>query len=622
MNFVPNLSFAYPRLLRVANIFLLLSVIASCASQKAAGPLKPSLKKGDYRQGFDYLRTYIHHQRNANDVAGISVAVVVKDQGGWLRWAEGFGVKNIQPHEDVTIQTRFRAGSLIKVLNAVAILQLADQGLVDLDEDIRTYLPQFTVRSRFAKTKITLRQLLTHQSGLPSDWIFGMWRASPGDFHDVLGYLDSVYVSQPPNTVYQYSNIGHNVIALIIEAVTGQAYSDYIHSQLMQPLDMQHSRIAASPEQPPTAQSIKHGKKITEFATRETPAAGLTSTARDYAQLVTKLLQTDTSDVKARKSPHIQARVTGTNRWLSDTALATLFRDHTSQHPLNFSKRSGLGLYRYDDVFSKNYPVFGHDGATPGQRALVKFSPKLDMGVVVMANSPYAAATLHRIANHSLQLLYELKFGRRPPYPYYAPPQKSTNDIVEAQSLQGYYASALGLAQISMKKNKPVVKALGKTFQLQQHDDSSLYFLNYRLLGLWNIDLGYYGRVGLSVRKVDGKKYLIGTNHRQHKQLLGQAIEPVQIPNAWKQRVGRYEVETPLEAMELPSGGIKIQDGFLVAYAKTAEGQKLEYVLQPVSDDEAIVAGVGRGLGETVFGFLEKGQKFVKFADIRFKKID
>ncbi len=569
--------------------------LLSCTSIKRV----PYPEIQEKQSAIDYVSQVVSYEMQKFQLAGISVAVV---DGKETLWQSGFGWSNIKQREPIQSSTLMRAGSLAKIINAIAILQLAEHDLLDLDMPVQQYVGEFKVRTRFPHADaITLRHLLTHQSGLPSDWISGMWRAEPSDFRTVVNYLSGVYVSQAPNTSFAYSNVAHDLIALVIEHVSQQPYERYIQERIFSPLNMDQSSLSVSPRKPPTAQSYLKNKALNELSVRDVPAAGLTTSAHDFANLV-NLLLTESPDI------------------LGPSSREQLFRDYTSSHPLNVGKRFGLSLHFYDDVFSKNIRVFGHDGATIGQRALFKFSPYTSLGVVVFSNSKNAKNSLHRIANSALRSFYQVKNHKTPPWPYVKTPVKRHKDSVSPQELTGFYATPIGLAEIVEKNAQLYAKLLGKKFKLQHKPNSDLLFLHYKLLGLFNIDLGYYGSLGLSSRTIDDTQYLIGTNSLQNKILVGTAIEPHKIPPAWQARLGRYRVVNRLEAIDLPSGGLKIENGFLIAYAKTEDGQALEFVLIPQNDTQAIVAGVGRGLGETVFVEIIDGQEKLKFADIYFEK--
>ncbi|VUD64636.1 Esterase EstB [Thalassocella blandensis] len=590
--------------------------LAACSTTPRSIP-SPDITPGDVALAYDYLHDFAQQEIQQGQITGLSLATIIMPQSSvkqakWqtqevLRWQDNFGFSHRQQSSRAAVpvvkDTIFRAGSLAKLTNAIAVLMLQDQGKLSLDDAIQQHLPELQIRSRFAQTNITIRHLLTHQSGLPSDWISGMWRQSPEDYHSVIRYINAVYLSQPPGQVFQYSNVAHDVLAIIIERAAQQEYTQFMQEHLFQPLDMQQTSFSAAPLN--TAASYDKNKPVQELATRDIAAAGLNTTTEDYGKLLTMLMQAGTY---------------GHSRLLSRTAIQQLTRDYTSDNPLNLGKQYGLSLHYYHDVFATKFPVLGHDGATPGQRALFKFSPELGLGVVLLSNSKNASGALHRIANQALQKLYQVKFGRRIPYPYVHKAQAKPLDQTTNDALSGYYATRLGLAHIYQKNDRLKVRFMGKTFRLNNDPNSDLRFLHYKLFGLFTIDLGYYGRLGLSVRTINGEKYLIGTTNLQQHLLIGKSISPSPIPAKWSKRLGRYTVVNPLEAMTLPSGGLKIQDGFLIAYAKTEEGQRLEFVLQPQNEQQAVVAGVGRGLGETVFVEEKEGEDWLKFADIYFRK--
>lgn len=131
-------------------------------------PKKPdSLARKDYSYTKDYISWLIKKEMKKNDVTGLSLALV-DDQR--IVWAEGFGFADVGHHIPATPDTVYRIGSISKLFTATAAMQLAEQGRLDINQPLQSYLPEFSVKSRFASAiSITPRTLMTHHSGLPSD---------------------------------------------------------------------------------------------------------------------------------------------------------------------------------------------------------------------------------------------------------------------------------------------------------------------------------------------------------------------------------------------------------------------------------------------------------------------
>lgn len=146
------------------------TLLAGCLNSP---PPKPETKQpGNYEYTKDYIRWFTQQQMKKHNVTGLSLALI-DDQR--VVWAEGFGYADRANNIPATPETLYRAGSITKLFTATAIMQLVERGLIDLDQPVKTYLPEFSFKTRFPDTPpITIRHILTHHSGLPRDILRGM----------------------------------------------------------------------------------------------------------------------------------------------------------------------------------------------------------------------------------------------------------------------------------------------------------------------------------------------------------------------------------------------------------------------------------------------------------------
>ncbi|MBK8278399.1 MAG: beta-lactamase family protein [Nitrospira sp.] len=109
------------------------------------------------------------------------------------------------------------------------MMHLVERRLIDLDQPLTTYLPEFSFKTRFPDAPpITIRHLLTHHSGLPRDILRGMWAPHPQPYATVLDDLRTSYVLSPPNQIFSYSNLGMTILGHVIERVSGMTYATYV----------------------------------------------------------------------------------------------------------------------------------------------------------------------------------------------------------------------------------------------------------------------------------------------------------------------------------------------------------------------------------------------------------
>jgi serine beta-lactamase-like protein LACTB, mitochondrial len=175
-----------------------------------------------------YLTDYYTNKNVPSISAGLS-------HDGKIIWLDTRGYSDIENKVPATINTVYRIASISKTITAVAVMQLFDQGKIKLDDDVRKYI-QFPAK----KWKFTIRQLLSHTAGIRA-------YKNPAEFdsreffksiQDAVNYLAKDSLVYEPGTKYLYTTLGYNLLAAIIENVSGLSYPDYIKKNILEPADM------------------------------------------------------------------------------------------------------------------------------------------------------------------------------------------------------------------------------------------------------------------------------------------------------------------------------------------------------------------------------------------------
>ena len=183
--------------------------------------------------------TYITESLPDWDVPGLAVAVVHE---GEVVFAQGFGVKQVGRNDPVDARTLFQIGSVTKSFAAAAIGALVDEGLAAWDDPVVDHLPWFRVKDPWITREITLRDLLSHQSGMP------------GAAYPVLAVVDARETAEglrrldnqgPLRQGYRYSNQAYGVAGLVVEAAAGMSWGAWVRERLLGPLEMRYT--GASP---------------------------------------------------------------------------------------------------------------------------------------------------------------------------------------------------------------------------------------------------------------------------------------------------------------------------------------------------------------------------------------
>lgn len=388
-------------LLRLVSLLVLFTFCSSMS--KSDSDLKPMQSE------LKLLETWITAQQEFRDIPGIMVGLVY-DQD--LVYTQGFGYADLEKKTPVEEQTPFRIASISKTFTATAILQLRDAGKLRLDDPVVDYLPWFNIKQRFeGEPPITIRQLLTHTSGLPREADFPYWTdhnfPTLDQIKATLGSQETIY---PPAQEIKYSNLGLALAGEVVAAASGMPYEDYIQTRIFGPLGMSQSTVIPDDHfisklvTPYSHVQSDNSHKKGEYADCQgiTPAANLASTVTDLAKYVS--LQFRDED----NGP--DAIVKG----------STLREMHRVQFlDPDWGGAWGLGW----SVWQRNgLTVNGHGGWVDGNRTQIMFIPETKVGVIVLTNSDDGepAHFARRILDYVGPILTE-QFGKPEPAITYDP---------------------------------------------------------------------------------------------------------------------------------------------------------------------------------------------------------
>jgi len=250
----------------------------------------PEFTKADFETFLDAL---IPSQLRNRNIAG-AVVSVVKD--GQVLFQKGYGYADVEEKKPVLPdQTLFRPGSISKLFTATAVMQLVEQGKLDLDRDINDYL-DFAIPKTYPEP-ITLRQLLTHTGGF-EEILKNLFVAHQSDIKPLRAYLVNEMPARifAPGKIPSYSNYGFTLAGYIVERVSGEKFERYVESHILKPLGMNHSTF----DQPLPAELapqmskgyLSASKKPRDFEfVQVVPAGALTTTAADMTRFMLAFLQ-------------------------------------------------------------------------------------------------------------------------------------------------------------------------------------------------------------------------------------------------------------------------------------------------------------------------------------------
>lgn len=300
---------------------------------------------------------------------------VVYDQQ--LIWTRGIGYADLERKTPATPQTLYRIASITKLFTATAIMQLRDAGRLRLDDAVVDYLPWFQVREQAPDdAPITIRQLLTHTSGLPREAAFPYW--TDGNFpqrDEIIATLPEQTRVFPPLVQWKYSNLALTLAGEIVASVAQQPFADYIHSAILQPLAM-HSTSVVLPDAQRERLATPYGRRMPDGSRTVqpftdcrglTPAANMSTSVEDLARFA--MLQ-------FRNGPAGGAQI------LKGSTLREMHRVQW----LNPDWKMGWGL-GFQVRRRGEQTLIEHGGAVPGFRTQLSICPDDKIAFIVFTNA-------------------------------------------------------------------------------------------------------------------------------------------------------------------------------------------------------------------------------------------
>jgi CubicO group peptidase (beta-lactamase class C family) len=370
-------------------LYLLIVLVLLGAGLYVYAPHAPNTPKQS--TGKAELEAYLDRLTSSGNPPGLSV-VVVKDSE--VVYSKAFGYADGPGSVRATPETIYHWWSMTKIPTAIAIMQLQEQGKMNLDDPVTKYLPWFNVKSQSGgHPSITIRHLLQHSSGLPDTvpamigWVH--YNDQPYNQTEIVKkYLpDFNTLKFEPGTQAVYSNFNYMVLGAVIEAVSGQSYESFIEEYILQPLGMSQTGFVYSPVMaeheaagtlpvvhlytpllptlldPKALVRERIGKLLwmNRFYIEATPSTGLIGPAPDVAKLMMMYLNGGELDGQLILQPESISLLTETT-------------------PID---GRGLGWYIGE---SNGERYLEHMGGGPGFATTMRIYPTSGIGIAILAN--------------------------------------------------------------------------------------------------------------------------------------------------------------------------------------------------------------------------------------------
>ena len=330
--------------------------------------------------------SWVRGQMSSRHLPGIAIGVVFDQE---LIWAKGFGFADVDGSVPMTSSTEFRMASHSKLFTSTAIMQLRDSGKLRLDDPVSKYLPWFKIKpAEPDDPEITIEELVTHSSGLPREagphWTTHDFPTAA----EVRSYVAEHQAAYSPGVRWKYSNLALGIAGMIVEAVSGETYADFVRQHILMPLEMHGTSV----DQQVAGLAVGYGRLMPDGSRKKIPfidarglgpATGITSNVEDMAKFV---------------SLQFRSGLVGGKQILSTGALREMHRVRVLENDWTRGNAIGFAVNR-----DKDKVYVGHGGSYPGYKTQTLIDLEGKVGVIVLANeddgnpSPIATHLMHTV---------------------------------------------------------------------------------------------------------------------------------------------------------------------------------------------------------------------------------
>jgi CubicO group peptidase (beta-lactamase class C family) len=311
-------------------------------------------------------------------------AAIVIVRGDEVVYLKGFGVRDVKTKEPVTPDTVFAIGSTTKAFVTAALAMLADDGKLSWDDPVRKHLPYFRLSDPLANENVTLRDTVTHRTGLVRHDL--LWYNSPWSREEIIKRVGFVPLTYGFRTTFQYQNIMFLTAGQAVGAAAGSTFEEFVQKRIFDPLGMKSANFSTLKAEKAPDHASPHSKQGSEIKTipwrnldNVGPAGSINASVRDLAGWIRLHLNDGVVDgrrlissenLREMHTPQMVIRLEG--RW-------KLFFPESETSQLSY----GLGWFIND---YRGHKLVMHGGTIDGFRASIVLAPKSKLGVAVLSN--------------------------------------------------------------------------------------------------------------------------------------------------------------------------------------------------------------------------------------------
>ena len=390
------------------------------------------------------LEGFVHKQMEQWDVPGVAIGIFDRDD---VEFA-GFGITNIETGQPVAPETLFQIGSISKIFTATLAMTLVDDGLLDLDTPIVTYVPELLLADTSARDRITARHLLTHRAGFYGDRF-----DDQGDGDDALERAARAFGDLPQTTevgeLFTYCNAGFDLVGRAIENILGQPFESAMRARVFEPLGLERSTYFAR-EAIRHSVSVGHkvggedGQTVADpwpIPRRSNPAGGITTNAPELIRFAVM---------------HLRRGAIGNRRILSEASARAMV---SSQVEADYEFRRGLGWMMRS---LGGLQTIEHGGGTNCFMSRLILIPEQQYAIAVLTNGEFGTPLHAAVTKKAIEQRFGVSISE---------PERVKLPREHLQRFAGTFVHQLGDSTITLEENRLVMSRVARNaFTGEEHD--------------------------------------------------------------------------------------------------------------------------------------------------------
>lgn len=570
----------------IAIAFIVIAAVTVGILFWSSGPKKPpEIPIGDYSYSIEYTDYLINRLMQEYNLPSVCVALI-DDQS--IVYKQAYGLANVEENTPATLDTVYKLGSITKLFTGIEVMQLYEEGLIDLDAPITDYLPDFSINSRFSSSEpITIRSILAHRSGLPRNGILleWYWESRPDVLETLTASLTDTYQAFPVGYRYKYSNIGYNVLGRLIEVMRGieppaqnsaGGWPYYMKDAILDPIGMNNSAFGSD--------QLLYGtdsRLNTAMGYYWEDGDNKPHNQYDIVDLASGSMQSTMNDMIRFAQYNLGIGDTNENQIMSKDTLWLMFEEQYTK-PRD-PKTNGLTWFT--DKKQLGELVVFHSGTNQGFISMIALMPESKLGFIVFSNSARFEDLQNQLAIEILGLMLETKWGIAPVQEVPAEKVDVSRDTLERYV--GKYILNGEIIEIIVSGDQAKAIYQGQKISMIPISQSR-FRLSHWLADVEHIELEFF------VDAPDDEDIVIVG--------MGDCFvcprypDIEEVPASWGELLGEYDIYPRIPSVysdEVTLGRleIKVEGGVLMTSDKK--------VLRPVSNTEILIVG-GIFDGETM----------------------